>query len=115
MKSETEKTEVKNELTKRESELIRGAYEITSIISLAHFNPKMLVQCIDIEVYPGEQEFAFTDQQLRDYLLTHRLDFSLETINEILELGLRNAFYGKLERKNKKGKFVCNAWVISGI
>jgi hypothetical protein len=110
-----EKANIESELSKRERDLIEAAYKIDSIVSLAHFRPQDLVRCMDIEKYPGENFFALTDQQLKDFLFDYDIDLSLQTINEILEIGYQNAQFGKWQRKNEKGEFICNAWVISGL
>ncbi|MFN0081004.1 MAG: hypothetical protein ACKVOM_00670 [Ferruginibacter sp.] len=103
----------KKEISLRERDLIRAAYNITRLTNLAHFTPDLLVQCMDIETYPGETGYAFTDQQIKDWLFSYSIDLTLPTINEILEIGFREGFYAKRERKNSKGELICLTWLIN--
>ncbi len=93
--------------------IIDATFLTYSILKLARWMPERLQQVLEIEKYPGEENFALTDKNIAEWLLSHNIDLPVNIINEILEYGYKNAIFAKRHRKNEKGEVISLAYLLT--
>ena len=98
---------------KSQLKLFRAAYNTLSVLQFAAYNPEQFYINTDFEIYPGENGFAFTAEDIVKCLEVYSLKFSKEVVENILEAGYLEAKYFKQERKNEKGEIIAIAYSLA--